>query len=608
MMAAYGFLDVLTSFCVFVCLVWSFVTHTLYWEPLFEKVRDSGRAGIAHPQRARLAPVIWLLAIAVYFHNVFVLWDLMTLALEKGALGRLIYLIMDVYLIFLILCGIAGLALTGRFMHHNRQELVDLFVIAKFSTSDYRRLVDLERQATSSNNAEEAPPRAKASARPSHSIYNYNLRRMMRVPLELRNEYVRRREETIAIQDAKVRARMEEINSRVEAKKKQAKAAAESSRASSSNSFHGFDCETTREEDIQARLRGIKAHVARFMASADAQTDSNASSNIDSNDDSIHPTSSSSASPPTKTNRKRRRRHSDLDTENDVSDLESCSSCCSARTKSLQSTRPAKHREPLTPTSPSAPTGPYVSDADAEMTDALRTLNLDPTREQNCGRCVRRYEEEFRSYLPTMKRRFELVNQSEHARPIRASLRDTYRDVPLPERLLPTGCDEADIEDELDISSSEVPSIFSNPKLRAELMHFSKQPVREPRRTTRVSNDTQSSPTQQDESKNLNDKPPQQTPAALQPAIAPFSDPPPLMQPRLQSMLVDQGRLQAQAADERTLTNHNSSQYPRPMRAMTPLTITIPPLTLPNPAVGASIPPLTLANPDPPSPMGPTIP
>ena len=248
MMPADVFHEVLLGLSILVCVVWSFATHVLFWEPLFENVRDFCRVGIAHPQRARLlwlvalTPAIWLLAVIIYLHNVFEIWDLMTLALEKIAPDRLIYTILDGYFLFLIFCGIAGLVLTGKFIYHNREELVDLVMIVRFSTTNYHRLADLEEQTASHEALSErrvsidVPPRAGASLSSRHSIYSYEVGTMVGVPPEVRDERVRRRQESIATQDEEdyINVRAREIKSRMK------RIVTSSEAQADSNPFAGF--------------------------------------------------------------------------------------------------------------------------------------------------------------------------------------------------------------------------------------------------------------------------------------------------------------------------------------------------------------------------------
>ena len=662
MMPADGFPELLLGLSIFGCVVWSFATHVLFWEPLFENVRDFHRAGIAHPQRARLlwlvalTPVIWLLAVIIYLHNVFELWDLMTLALEKIAPNRLIYTILDVYFLFLIFCGIVGLVLTGKFIRHNREELVDLVMIVRFSTTNYHRLADLEEQTTSHEAPSErrvsadVPPRAGASLSSRHSIYSYEVGRMVRVPPEVRDERARRRKERIATQDAKVEARMEEINSRVEAEKKQAEeAAAASSDATGSNAFHHFYGFDSEEDYINARAGEIKSRVKQFITSSEAQADSNPFAgftdgedddrpklrvrdlttqpeaskpptnnqgdsdmffHIDSDDDPIQPTPSSSASPSTKTSEKKCHHDPDFDELYDVSDSDGCSSCCSTPKQSLQSTRPVTHREPLTLTSPNALTGRYPSDADAELTDAHRKPNLDPSSKRKSGKYVRK-SKKYSSSFPTKEHRCEKVEPSERAKSLRAELLgkpdlEKFEGSNILERRKKRKAWFKDV-----CRKANWPKTHEGYELDTEVAPFFDQGVPEP--YSQQSTNAQTGlrgPMEQEELTRISvpREPPYQAAGAEYPNSPPQAKYTRLSATREQPNQAAIARCPSQARytyvqyvpayEGRT----NNNQYTRPMRVMTPLTISIPSLTLPYPAVDASIPQLFLTNPDPPTP------
>ena len=447
MMPADGFPEVLLGLSIFVCVVWSFATHILFWEPLFVNVRDFYLAGIAHPQRARLlwlvalTPVIWLLAVIIYLHNVFEVWDLMTLTLEKIAPNRLMYAILDVYFLFLIFCGIVGTVLTGKFIHRNREELVDLVMIVRFSTTNYHRLADLEEQTASHEVPSErrvsvdVPPRAGTSLSSQHSIYSYEVGRMVRVPPEVRDERVRRRQERITTQDAKVKARMEEINSRVEAEKKQAEeAAAASSDATGSNAFHHFYGFDSEEDYINARARETKSRVKRFTTSSEAQAESNPFAGFTDGEDDDRPklcvrdlTTQPEASKTPTNNQGDSEMCFHIDSDGDPTQPTPASSASPPTTTSEKKCYhdPVTHREPLTLTSRNALTGRYPTDADAdadaELTDAHRKLNLDPNRKQKSGKYVRK-SRGYSSSFPTKEHRCEKVEPSERAKSLRAEV------------------------------------------------------------------------------------------------------------------------------------------------------------------------------------------
>jgi hypothetical protein len=146
-----------------------------------------------------------LLAVVIYFHNTLELWDLMTFALQKRVWGRSIYATLDFDYLLLVFCGIVGLGLSATLIYGSRQMLVDLIMIIRFSPTHYHRLADMEEQnAVKDEPSErrisvEAPTRLKRPLGSGHSIYSYEVGRMIRVPPELCSEYFRRREERMLL-------------------------------------------------------------------------------------------------------------------------------------------------------------------------------------------------------------------------------------------------------------------------------------------------------------------------------------------------------------------------------------------------------------------------
>ncbi|KAK3178010.1 hypothetical protein OEA41_000142 [Lepraria neglecta] len=364
--------------------------------------------------------------------------------------------------------------------------------------------------------------------------------------------------------------------------------------------FYGFDGE---EDYSNARAREIKSRVKRIITSSEAQADTNpfagftdgedddrqklrvrdlttqpeASKNptnnqgdsdiffhIDSDGDPIQPTPSSSASPPTKTSEKKCHHDPDFDELYDVSDSDSCSLCCSTRKQSLQSTRLATHREPLTLTSPNALIGRYPSDADAELTDAHRKLNLDPNRKRKSGKYVRK-SKGYSSSFPTQEHRCEKVEPSERAKSLCAELLgkpdlEKFEGSNILERRKKW---KAWFKDARRKANS--PETHEGYELDTEVAPFFDQGVPEPCSQQSTSAQTGlRDPMEQEELTRISvpREPPYQAAIAKCPPRARYTC--------VQYVLAYEGR-----------TNNN--QCPQPMRAMTPLSLSIPPLTLPIP-------------------------
>ena len=660
-MHAFGFPELLLGLFTFVCVVWSFVTHILVWTPLFENVRDSCKESIAHPQRARLlwlvalSPAIWLLAVVIYFHNMLELWDLMTFALQRRVWGRFIYATLDVYFLLLVFCGIVGLGFSATFVYGNRQMLVDLVMIIRFSPTHYHRLADMEEQNASKDEPSErrisveAPNRLKHPLGSGHSIYSYEVGRMIRVPPELCSEHFRRREERIATQDAKVRARMEEINSLVEASKNaQAEALAKSNDTTASDDYHGFD---SKEDYLRSRVQEIKTHVNHILErAAEERAQSNPLTNfttdgeeserpelcsldfatqpersttpnneyvnsgnyflIDSDDEPIRPTPAPSASTPTMTYKTNKHYSLDFGEFYDVSDSEDCSSCCSTRTRSLRSTRRATHREPLTPTSPNALTGRYPSDANAELTGARRKRRFDPDKKRKSGNRIRK-SKRYSSSFPTKARRCDEVDPPERTRSLCAELyqkpgpEDKFEGTDilarrrqwrawLREARRKTNSIKAYNENALGTELNS-PSTL---RLLATYVQRSRSAQTNDRRLLQQKELPQpSAPCEQAYqapivtcSKTL--------PLGWHPQLKPVGE-----QPNQAEIAGNSPRPRCDGNDGLVDKDRcHGNIFPRLVRAVTPLTISIPPLTLPNRVVGASLSQMSVANPDPPTP------
>ena len=125
-------------------------------QPLFERVKDSCRAG--QPPEGRtlllwsvfLILAAWVAAAALYFRNLFTLWDCMGSWLESKPTNRPVYALLHLYLFFLLVCGFYGCAITVAQISQNRQVLSNLFMIARSTTRGYQTVEDLEAQRSSS--------------------------------------------------------------------------------------------------------------------------------------------------------------------------------------------------------------------------------------------------------------------------------------------------------------------------------------------------------------------------------------------------------------------------------------------------------------------------
>ena len=126
-------------------------------QPLFKRVRDSCRA--CQPPEGRalllwivfLIPVAWVAAAALYFRNLFSLWDSMGTWLENQPVNRPVYALLHLYLFFLLVFGIYAWAITIFEISQNRKVFKDLFMIARFNTRGYQAIEDQEAQHGSSS-------------------------------------------------------------------------------------------------------------------------------------------------------------------------------------------------------------------------------------------------------------------------------------------------------------------------------------------------------------------------------------------------------------------------------------------------------------------------
>lgn len=121
-------------------------------QPLFERVRDSCRACKPPEGRALLLwyalliYIAWMAAAALYFRNLFALWDFMGTWLDREPINRPVYALLHFYLFFLLVSGIYACAITLFEMSQNPQVFNDLFMIARFKTRSYQAIEDLEAQ------------------------------------------------------------------------------------------------------------------------------------------------------------------------------------------------------------------------------------------------------------------------------------------------------------------------------------------------------------------------------------------------------------------------------------------------------------------------------
>lgn len=157
-MASYGSWDVLLGFLACPATAWACVSLVLHWQSLFEKVRESCRAGVVHPARrlllwlVALTHLVWVLAVVLYLRNLVALWGLMARILKEDLSGRVAYTFVDICLLLIILCGLCGVAFTVLFVHSYWEEAKTLFMIIRFSGNNHNTITDLEDQRGPSRN------------------------------------------------------------------------------------------------------------------------------------------------------------------------------------------------------------------------------------------------------------------------------------------------------------------------------------------------------------------------------------------------------------------------------------------------------------------------
>ena len=151
-MVSYGPLTAVLDFIGLASTVTVIVWLVSGLQPLFKRVRDSCRA--CQPPEGRalllwtvfLIHVAWVAAAALYFRNLFSLWDFMGTWLENQPVNRPVYALLHLYLFFLLVFGIYTCAITIFEISLNRRVFKDLFMIARFNTRGYQAIEDQEAQ------------------------------------------------------------------------------------------------------------------------------------------------------------------------------------------------------------------------------------------------------------------------------------------------------------------------------------------------------------------------------------------------------------------------------------------------------------------------------
>lgn len=152
-MVSYTVWDVLLDCFACAAIVSASAVSALSWHPLLKDVRDSCKAGIAHPDRDRLlqlvglTPTAWGLAFAMYARNVHALWSIMVESPKKHFGQRIRYTLLDFYLSLISLLGCIGVIVTIYFICTRWQDIKDLRMIIRFNSEDHRQRQDLELQS-----------------------------------------------------------------------------------------------------------------------------------------------------------------------------------------------------------------------------------------------------------------------------------------------------------------------------------------------------------------------------------------------------------------------------------------------------------------------------
>jgi len=367
-MAIYGFLDVLLGFLTVFTTAETFASFIVYWQPLFDEVRETCRDGLVHPRRRRLlwlialTPVIWILTAVIYLRNLIALWYLMASVISDGFPRRIVYTLLDSCLFLLVLCGLGGLYLTGLLFYDGWEEVKDICMIMNFRGENCHAITDLENQRAPTQNY--------------HAVSNFEDRRSST-------------EESSDVDSARAPGSLDTRNDRLAGQVLHHRA----SRPRRYDPFHYPQYPTPSQILSVRNVDPVNVHSpTNGQESAPCPIQSSAPvtfPNFDSDGDTIESTPSS---PSTDGNEDDKRQPSfDFDSLCDVSPrptssptkddeaLESdklvitdeaqlrrkrCHSSSSEHTYSLQSTRRASVRQPLTAASP---TGPFGSNANTAL-------------------------------------------------------------------------------------------------------------------------------------------------------------------------------------------------------------------------------------------------
>ena len=155
-MVLYGFLDAISDLIGLASTAAVVVSLVTGLQPEFKRVRDSCRAGKQPEGRVQLLwsafliLIVWGAANALYFRNLFSLWNIMGRWLKSQPVNRPVYALLHLYLYFLLLCGIYAGTVTSVKISQNGQVLSDLVMIARFRTNEYHLVEDTEAQDGSS--------------------------------------------------------------------------------------------------------------------------------------------------------------------------------------------------------------------------------------------------------------------------------------------------------------------------------------------------------------------------------------------------------------------------------------------------------------------------
>ena len=147
-------------------------------QPLFERVRDSCRAGQPPAPGERtivlltvfyLIPATWAAAAALYYRHLSLLWECMGIWLAQEPVNRLVYALLHLYLFFLLVCGLFAWAVTCFEICRNFRVSKDIFMIARFSTRRDHAIQDMEAQRESLVDTEAETPSTGGNVRNTSS-------------------------------------------------------------------------------------------------------------------------------------------------------------------------------------------------------------------------------------------------------------------------------------------------------------------------------------------------------------------------------------------------------------------------------------------------------